>query len=215
MKVCPCTSSTWRYATPDETLLTHVVVTIHNLPCQLFVNSIRTNIPGTKFPLLTKPHNYLHGWKFQVYPITPSTLIPHNTISPLFKSQHFLLMNTIQAIKNLGHAFLFIYSLMMIQSHSSPLLLILWNLLFKLLVVQVYAHHFANSSLSSLKWVVLTIEYFLKALAPTLALTRLWRILISSFLSNSNHLIFLRLISFLVNIYWKLLWSVNISSWTT
>ena len=165
MKDNPSTSSTKKYWIQDESLLTFGVVRIYKPYLFSLGDFIRSNISGTKFPLLTKPHNYLHGWKFQVYPITPSTLIPHNTISPLFKSQHFLLMNTIQAIKNLGPAFLFIYSLMMIQSHSSPLLLLLWNLLFKLLVVQVYAHHFANSSLSSLKWVVLPIDYFIKASA--------------------------------------------------
>ena len=69
MKDLPCIYSTWRCETPYEPPLTLVVAPSHNYIAKPLGYSIRSDIPLTKLPLLTKPHNTHHGLNIQVNPI--------------------------------------------------------------------------------------------------------------------------------------------------
>lgn len=72
-----------------------------------------------------------------------STLISHKTISPLFKSQYFFgyeHLASSQEKLGLGRACILLFTVMMTRPHSSPLLLLPWNPLVRLLIMQVYPY---------------------------------------------------------------------------
>ena len=69
-------------------------------------DSIRSNISGTMFPLLTEPHNSLHGWDFQIHQI-----INHKLYRPSPNICIELLANLCHFQSLLNHFYLF-HSLM-------------------------------------------------------------------------------------------------------